>query len=84
MERIITPNGDGINDVAHFSGLVDGDIVHIFDVRGRRVRTINASTNSPTQWDGRNDGGSIVDSGVYIYQYESQGSRVSGVIVVAK
>jgi|GEM_PF-2307543 len=83
-ERIITPNGDGINDVANFSGLVDGDSVHIFDVRGRRVRTIRASNLSPTQWDGRNDNGGIVASGVYVYQYTSQGEMTSGVIAVAK
>jgi len=79
QERIITPNGDGINDTANFSG-VDGD-VHIFDVRGRRVRTLHGP--SPV-WDGRDDDGGIVPSGVYIYQYSAQGERVSGVIGVAK
>ena len=78
-ERIITPNGDGINDEAHFSG-VDGDI-RIFDVRGRRVKTISSA--NPV-WDGTDDSGRIVESGVYLYQYTSQGERVSGVIGVAK
>jgi len=78
-QRIITPNGDGINDTATFSG-VDGPI-HIFDVRGRRVKTINSA--NPV-WDGTDDSGRIVESGVYIYQYTSQGTRISGVIGVAK
>ncbi len=80
-QRIITPNGDGINDNATFSGLASSDQVHIFDVRGRRVRTIPGPT---AVWDGRDDDGTIVESGVYIYQYSTQGSRVSGVVAVAK
>ncbi len=78
-ERIITPNGDGLNDLAHFG--MDVDRVKIFDVRGRRVKTIAGP--SPV-WDGTDDSGSIVESGVYIYQYTSNGDRVSGVIMVAK
>jgi len=87
-ERIITPNGDGINDTASFPGLIQGqDDVRIFDVRGRRVR--HMTTPAPGCggsfcWDGKDDSGSVVESGVYIYQYTSQGERVSGVIGVAK
>ena len=80
-ERIITPNGDGINDTASFSGLVAGEEVHLFDVRGRRVRTL---AGPAPVWDGKDDDGKIVPSGVYIYQYSSGGQRVSGVIGVAK
>ena len=90
-QRIITPNGDHQNDVAIFPGLMveNGDNVHIFDVRGRRVRHITAPSalsdcNSSFCWDGRDDGGSVVESGVYLYQYTFQGERVSGVVAVAK
>jgi len=86
-ERIITPNGDGINDEAGFSSLSIEEI-KIFDIRGRRVRTLGPSNTcsvlSGICWDGRSDDGGIVESGVYIYQYVSQGERVSGVIAVAK
>jgi hypothetical protein len=78
-ERIITPNGDGINDRAIFGSGIDE--VKIFDVRGRRVRTIPGP--SPV-WDGTDDNGRIVQNGVYIYQFTSQGNRISGVIAVAK
>lgn len=81
MQRILTPNGDGINDTVTFSGVTVTDDVHIFDIRGRRVKTLHGPSPS---WDGTDDSNRIVQSGVYIYQYTSQGTRVSGVIVVAK
>lgn len=80
-ERIITPNGDGINDTATFTGLAVSEKVKIFDIRGRRVREIPGPSAS---WDGRDSDGDVVESGVYLFQYESQGERVSGVIAVAK
>jgi gliding motility-associated-like protein len=84
FERIITPNGDGVNDTAVFSlGDVNQNVrVQIFDATGHRVRTLN-SLNT-IDWDGRDDGGRIVESGVYIYQYEVDGQLVSGLIAVAK
>lgn len=81
LQKIITPNGDNVNDTLPFVGLVNGDEVKIFDIRGRRIRTLSGVA---PEWDGRDDGGSIVESGVYIYQYTSQGERVSGVVAVAK
>ncbi len=78
-ERIITPNGDGINDKAVFGSGIDE--VKIFDIRGRRVRSIPGPT---PEWDGTDDSGVIVESGVYIYQYTTSDDRVSGVIGVAK
>ncbi len=84
LERIITPAcQDGINDYAYFNGLTDLDNVSIkiYDITGKEIRTINIT---PYQWDGRNNDGDIVESGVYIYQYEYNGKNVSGVIVVAK
>jgi hypothetical protein len=86
-ERIITPNGDNVNDVACFgSGIED---IRIFDVRGRRIRTISGSGLMSgqlcgTYWDGRDDSGTIAESGVYVYQFTTEGERISGVITVAK
>ena len=79
--RIITPNGDGINDTASFNGLTSGDEIRIFDIRGRRIKAIRSA---PWEWNGTDDSGAIVESGVYIYQYTSQGERTSGIIGVAK
>jgi len=77
--RIITPNGDGINDTLIFAS--DVDEVRIFDLKGRKIRSISGP--SPV-WDGKDGSGTVVESGVYIYQYTEQGERVSGVIGVAK
>lgn len=84
MEKIITPNGDGINDVATFSvdNLTEDYKIDIYDITGHRVRSL--STGSTLTWDGRDESGKIVESGVYIYQYEVDGKRVSGFIAVAK
>ena len=80
-EKIITPsNQDGINDYATFGGLGPDDTVNIFDVRGRKVRQLS-NTNI---WNGKNDGGSFVETGVYVYQIKVNGKVISGVIAVAK
>jgi len=77
--RILVPNGNPSNRTLIFAS--DVDEVRIFDIKGRRVKTISGP--SPV-WDGTNDSGSVVRSGVYIYQYTENGERVSGVIGVAK
>ena len=87
FERIITPNGDGKNDYADFNGL-DGE-VKIYDITGRKVKILKGETvfvepYIETRWDGRDDDGDIVESGVYIYQYKYNGKRISGVIAIAK
>lgn len=83
-EKVVTPNGDGIGDVVNFTfgDRADNIKVDIFDSTGHRVRTINSQ--SQLQWDGRDESGSVVESGVYIYQYSIDGTRVSGLIAVAK
>ncbi|MBN1823725.1 MAG: gliding motility-associated C-terminal domain-containing protein [Endomicrobiales bacterium] len=81
-ERIITPAyADNINDFATFDGLIEGDIVNIFDVTGRRIRQLK---DNGFTWDGTDDDGSIVESGLYIYQIKVEGRLISGTIVVAK
>ena len=73
--RVLTPNGDGVNDnlVAVFdlvNVLVPRPLVFsVFDLSGRRVHSIDLdATAGRTEfsWDGRNDGGAIVSPGLYI------------------
>jgi hypothetical protein len=50
----------------------------IFDVRGNRVRTLlngkpHASGFYREEWDGRNDSGQVVDSGVYFTRIGTRG-----------
>lgn len=54
--------------------------INIFTLRGRRIRTII----DRREWDGRNDQGQIVEGGLYIYQVEAEGKRVSGTVVLIK
>jgi gliding motility-associated-like protein len=84
LEKVVTPNGDGKNDTANFSGLTGSYEIKIFDTTGRLVRGIR-SPDLP-QWDGMNDNGEKVENGAYIYQYrdESSSSWVSGMLGVAK
>jgi hypothetical protein len=81
MQRIITINGAPQNASITFQGLAAGESVHIFDIRGRRVATLNGP--NPV-WAAKDDSGRTVESGIYIYQYTSQGTLVSGVINVVK
>jgi len=84
LEKIITPNGDGIKDTAKFSGLMNGGDfeIRVFDVTGRRIRTIRDTD----EWNGKDDNGRTVENGVYIYQYRADSSSewISGMIGVAK
>ena len=83
-EKIITPGlKDGINDSAVFDGLQERTEpfrVEIFDVMGRRVRTLD----QVGQWDGTDASGRTVETGVYLYQVHIQGRVLSGTITVAK
>jgi len=45
--------------------------IKIFDITGRKIRSVSAGTG---KWDGKDDGGTIVESGVYIYQFTVDGT----------
>jgi flagellar hook assembly protein FlgD len=51
--------------------------VVVYDVRGSRVRTLvsgaQAAGKHVVEWDGRNDSGSPVGSGVYFYRMTTSG-----------
>ncbi len=81
LEKIITPNGDGINDFAQF-GLTGEFEVKIVDIGGRLVRKLN----NVNTWDGRKDNGEMAESGVYVYQVTSSQlvDKVTGTLAVAR
>lgn len=54
--------------------------VCIYSLRGRLLR----SMTNIREWDGRDNSGRLVEGGLYLYQIESEGRRVSGTVVVVK
>lgn len=87
--NIITPEASvGINDEATFDALTDEYEINIYDISGRLVKTIDENDDSGPEWDGTDEYGNIVESGVYIYQFKAEidgkMKLISGTIVVAK
>lgn len=75
----LTPDGDGIDDAAiiHYV-LPDGGYVlnmTVYSSNGREIsrplRRETAATQGVITWDGRNDGGDIVPTGIYILLIEA-------------
>jgi gliding motility-associated-like protein len=89
-KKIITPNRDGNNDIIDFNGFnlllangyknIVGKPVKIYGVNGKLIKELD----SCSVWDGTDNNGSVVESGVYIYQYEVNGKVVSGSVTVVK
>lgn len=92
VPRVFSPNGDGINDVVFFKvdnprqTQVNGAV---YDMSGAHVASLSPTPNNlPTAdslyWNGRDENGSIVPSGPYIYRIDGDGSVLSGIVVVAR
>ena len=79
--KVITPNGDTINDVANLTfsvfrvqGAVAFD-VFILDLAGQKQRDLsffskNASGTHSVRWDGLDDRGILVNPGIYLVRLE--------------
>lgn len=86
--RVITPNGDGLNDALIFSydpgprnAAVRG---RIYDLRGAVVADMAPGAVPNTlSWDGRMNG-RVVAGGVYVYKIEGDGKSYTGTVVVAR
>ena len=72
---IVTPNGDGHNDALELAysllGVQDSQVVFaIYDLRGRKVRTLLDDSRSEgryvEEWDGRGEGTERVAPGLYL------------------
>ncbi len=63
-------------------------LVEIYDVRGRRVRTLADETVAPGDheiaWTGKNDDGRDMQSGVYFYRVEVDGDVSTGKVVLVR
>ena len=69
-----------------FDHLKDGDTVKIYNVNGKKIRTIRSGTEDGFTWDGKNDSGQYVESGTYIYQIKvkDRSKVISGTIAFVK
>jgi len=92
IPKIITPNGDGLNDFCQWTFDNPNEYApsgEIFDIRGRKVADmklgLDISNNSGTlSWDGTDLNSRFVAPGVYIWQIKAEGKVYNGTIVVAR
>ncbi len=90
--RLITPNGDGLNDRIFFvlenpnNSIVSGEIL---DKDGRLVArladpSLSNGVGTTLNWDGRDSNGAVVPGGVYIYKIQGEGHSFTGTVGVAR
>lgn len=98
LSRVVTPNGDGRNDLAIFcfDNPADSDVSgRVYTLLGSAVATMSlprdpAAAGCPAgfkpqsmTWDGRGDGG-VVRSGVYVYRLTAEQKTYSGTLIVVR
>ncbi|MGD9643086.1 MAG: hypothetical protein AB7V08_10140 [Elusimicrobiales bacterium] len=86
--RVFSP-GEASPDVnrARFHFTNDGGevTIRIFDIKGSLVRrNLDSESAGVMYWNGRDQGGSMVKGGIYIYQIEAGEQVITGTVVVAK
>ncbi len=70
------PNPFNSNTVIRFRTVVDGTMaLHVYDLTGQRIRDLwtgdKAAGDHALTWDGRDDAGQEVASGVYVYRLQT-------------
>ena len=86
--RIFSPKeGDNAVNRArfHFNNPDAGEVtIRIFDIKGSLIRrNLDTESASTMYWNGRNQSGSFVKGGIYIYQIEAGEEVITGTVVVA-
>ena len=86
--RMITPNGDGVNDrVFFFFEATDAPQEgRIYDLNGGFVAGMKPGPvqDASLVWDGKDDKGRAAPMGVYIYKVTIGGRSTTGTVVVAR
>jgi len=75
-----TPNNDGFNDYVEFTfseSIPLKPVVHIFNLRGKKVCELNPGSERSCQWDGKDRSGNDLEPGVYIYIINSEDGKSS-------
>ena len=80
ISKVVTPDGDGINDVWELSNIenFNSNTVVVIDRWGNKIFQATGYDNVRTVWKGTNNSGTIVPTGTYFYTIEvrEQGSVV--------
>lgn len=90
IPRVLTPNGDGINDGVYFqlTNPTQSQITGIvMDMSGSKVAELYLSPSGEADryyWNGHDENGCVVPAGPYVYRIDGDGAIVSGVVVVAR
>ena len=75
-----TPNGDNRNDQAVFN-IEELELsqprLDIFDISGRKIRSIEMVLNNQLSWDGLDNNGQTLLPGVYLYVLQDGAARVA-------
>lgn len=83
---VFSPNGDGINDEVTFLFENPKESAYsgmIYDITGRVIANMAKSDDSLV-WDGKDSDGYVADKGIYIYQINSEGKIINGIVILAK
>lgn len=74
------------NNTLTIDGLIANTDIKILTISGKLVREFSSPGGRIAYWDGRNDGGSLVSSGIYIIiAYDKEGNSVtSGKIAIIR
>jgi hypothetical protein len=87
VDNLIDPT-KGESATLTYSILPGPVTIGIHDLKGRRVRTLLNETRDAgsysTSWDGRNEDGDVVASGIYLVRFESNPLKEIGKIAVVK
>ena len=62
--------------------------LNIYDIQGKKVRTLNGMQNkqgvTELRWDASDEGGRKVGSGLYIFRFDQDMKRNTGIITLVK
>lgn len=95
LGRVITPNGDNVNDrlFIYFDNFSDSGVSgKIYTLLGAEVASMNhvrgalpsgAFPQQHATWDGTANG-SYVRSGMYVYRIEAEGKTYAGTLLVVR
>ncbi len=98
LSRVVTPNGDGVNDrfFVCFDNFSDSGVTgRIYTLLGAEVASLGSRTSSTgsacaggalpqlMSWDGRTTEGAV-RGGIYVYRIEAEGKTFAGTLLVVR